>query len=296
MEKPNKGRRYRISDEMRKRFGLPEKQTNQYILNAAQELEMLTGRRIPKILIYDLETSRALFKAWWTGKTYLGTDKLVREPQIISVAWKWLGEDEVHALDWGVSKKNDEALVRKFAEVFNQADLVIGQNNDKFDNRWLFGRAMKYNIDIDTSMRSFDIMKQCKKYFRIPGYSMGFMTKFMGVQTKLEHDGIRMWDAIEDGPLNEAREYLFKMLEYNRQDIVATEEMYFRLQKYLGHSIHLGVLAGGSKADCPRCGSKHVHKFKTTFTPAGTIQHKMKCEKCESQYKISNRTFLDFVT
>jgi hypothetical protein len=40
--------------------------------------------------------------------------------------------------------------------------MVIGQNNDRFDNRWVNARAMKYDLEVNTFVRSFDIMKELK--------------------------------------------------------------------------------------------------------------------------------------
>ena len=38
----------------------------------------------PKILVWDIETSQSIFKAWWTGKQYLGTRNMIKEPQILT--------------------------------------------------------------------------------------------------------------------------------------------------------------------------------------------------------------------
>jgi predicted RecB family nuclease len=51
---------------------------------------------------------------------------------------------------------------------------------------------------------------------------MAYITKFLGVETKLHHEGIVMWDKIQFGTKEEQVEYLQKMVDYNRQDIVAT--------------------------------------------------------------------------
>ena len=74
-------------------------------------------------------------------------------------------------------------MLKSFLKAYNTADMVIGQNNDKFDNRWVNARAMKHNLDVNTLVKSFDIMKQTKKLFRLPSYSMDYITKF-GVEIK----------------------------------------------------------------------------------------------------------------
>ena len=244
-----------------------------------------------KILIYDIETSRCTAKVWWTGKTYINHKQLTSEPKIISIAFKWLGDKDVTVLTWN-ENKNDKQLVEDFLKVYNTADMVIGQNNDRFDNRWINARAMKYRLEVNTFVKSFDIMKQTKRLFRLPSYSMDYVTKFLGVTNKLGHEGILMWDKIEDGTKEEHDEYLKKMCDYNIGDIIATEQMYVSLRKYMGNKVHFGVLQGKEKYTCPNCGSTDVELYKTTSTPAGTLQYIMKCNKDEVKYKLSHREYL----
>jgi len=247
-----------------------------------------------KILVYDIETGRIPAMVWWTGKQYISHHQLLEEPKIITIAYKWLGEDEVHDLTWD-KHHSDEKMLEEFLQVYNKANMVIGQNNDRFDNRWVNARAMKYGLEVNTYVKSFDIMKETKRLFRLPSYSMSYITKFLGVETKLEHEGIKMWDKIQFGTPDEQAEYLQKMVDYNRQDIVATEDMYLTLRKYMGHKIHFGVLNGGEKYSCPNCGSLDVKLHDTTVTPAGTVQRIMKCNVDNVTYKVTNKTYMNFL-
>lgn len=247
-----------------------------------------------KILIYDIETTRVKAWVWWSGKQFVSGDSLIDEPKIITIAYKWLGEDDITVLTWD-EKLSDKQLLEKFLKVYNSADMVIGQNNDRFDNRWVNARAMKYGLDVNTFVRSFDIMRETKRLFRLPSYSMKYITNYLGIQTKLEHEGIKMWEKIQTGTPEEQKEYLQKMVEYNRQDIVATEDMYLTLRKYMGHKTHFGVLNGQERFTCPNCGGKNVSLDKTTVTPAGTVQRVMKCSDDGVVYKISNKQYMDYL-
>lgn len=248
-----------------------------------------------KVLVYDIETSRIPALVWWSGKQYINSSQIQEEPKIITVAWKWLGEDEVKHLVWD-ENHSDETLVRKFIKIYNRADLVIGQNNDNFDNRWVKARAAKYNLEVNNHVRSFDLMKKSKREFRLIGYSMKEMCRFFGVEQKLEHEGLKMWDKIQFGNKEEQAEYLDKMVTYNVGDIISTEALYYRLRRYFGHQIHLGVLHGEKRYSCPTCGTTEgVRLYKTTVTPAGTIQRIMTCDYDNTQFKISNKVYMDFL-
>jgi DNA polymerase elongation subunit (family B) len=247
-----------------------------------------------KILIYDIETSRTRAWVWWTGKQYIGHHQLIDEPKIITVSWKWLGANSVEHLTWD-ENHCDEDLMKEFLKVYNKADMVIGYNNDRFDNRWINARAMKYNLDVNMFVRSYDIMKEEKKAFRVPSYSMAYMAKYSNVVHKQGHEGIHMWNMIQTGTKEEQEEYLEKMVAYNVGDIAATEELYIRLRKFFGHRVHFGVLHGGEKFSCPDNGSTDVELYKRTATPAGTIQIIMRDKKSGIKYKITNKQYVAFL-
>lgn len=244
-----------------------------------------------KVLIFDIETSRSTFKAFWTGKQYLGYQQMLDEPAIISVSWKWLGEDKISHAKWDMKTHSDKELMETFLVEYNKADLVVGYNNNNFDNRWLNARAMKHNLFINVHVKSFDIMKQSKRLFRIPSYAMAYLAKYIGVTLKQSHEGILMWKMIEEGTPEQQEEYIQKMIEYNVGDIITTEEIFLKLRKYMGHVIHVGVFEGGEKYSCPHCGGVDVELFKVVVTAAGTPQYIMKCREDDVQYKISQREY-----
>lgn len=247
-----------------------------------------------RVMIYDIETSRTRAWVWWTGKQYIGHHQLIDEPKIITVSWKWLGEDEIMYLTWD-KNHDDEQLMKDFLVEYNKADMVIGYNNDRFDNRWVNARAMKYGLEVNTFIRSYDIMKEEKKVFRVPSYSMAYMSKYSNVVHKQGHEGIHMWNMIQTGTPEEQDEYLKKMVTYNIGDIAATEELYIRLRKYFGHRVHFGALNGGERFSCPDTGSTNVELYKRTATPAGTIQIIMVCRDTGAKYKITNKQYMSFL-
>jgi DNA polymerase elongation subunit (family B) len=247
------------------------------------------------ILVYDIETSKAKFECWWTGKQYVSHKQMLEEPKIISISWKWIGEDECHFVDWG-EDQCDRKVLEKFLPAYNDADMIIGQNNDNFDNRWVNARAAKFNMFVNVYPRSFDIMKQCKRLFRLPSYSMDFLTKYFDVNHKMKHEGDIMWQMIERGTPEQKREYLDKMKAYNVNDIVSTEALYHRLNRYMRMPTHTGVLSGYGKSSCPVCAGTNVSINHSTVTSAGTIQHVMRCNDDQHLFKISNTQYNKFCT
>jgi len=249
---------------------------------------------LDKIMVYDIETSRVKVDLWSTGKQYVNHKQLRSETTIISISWKWIGEDKVYSLSWD---KNhcDKKMMVKFLKEYNRASMVIGQNNNSFDNKLINTRAAKHRLQVDRFVKSFDIYRMAKRYFRLPSFSMAYMSKYFGLTLKQSHEGLHMWDMIEYGTKAEKKEYLQKMIDYNIGDIVTTEELYLTLRPYFGSVTNKSVQSGLPKWCCPVSGSKNVKLLKTVFTEQGTVQRILFCSDTNHQYKVNNKTYMDFL-
>jgi len=250
-----------------------------------------------KVMVYDIETSLVRADIWGTGKTYIRHDQLVDGPEgetrIISIAWKYVGEDEVYHLEW--NDGCDKELIREFIRYFNRCEMVIGQNNNSFDNKIVRSRAAKYGFFINRFVKSFDIYRKAKTVFKLPSYSMKYMAEYFGLTLKLQHEGIIMWKMIQYGNDEQKAEYLKKMVDYNVGDIVTTEELYMTVRPYLGTIAHIGVSKGLPRWSCPVSSSLDVELYNTIYTEAGTVQRILWCPKSNHQFKVSNRVYREFL-
>lgn len=272
------------------RFRLSETEIQSLMISRGQNPSTF-NKTSQDVMIYDIETSRVTAKLWGTGKQYVNHKQLRSETTIISISWKWLGEEKIHALTWD-KNHSDKEMMREFLVEYNRADMVIGQNNDQFDNKLINTRAAKYGFDVNVHIKSYDILKQTRRLFRLPSFSMDYVTKFLGVTHKQSHEGIHMWDMIEDGNAAEQAEYLQKMVDYNVGDIVATEAMYYRIRKYAGHKIHFGVLEGKEKFTSPSDGTDDLFLQSVSTTAGGSLQYIMKSNTDGIQFKLSHTNYL----
>tara|TARA_R110002073_G_scaffold3315_6_gene22343 strand:+ start:7292 stop:8287 length:996 start_codon:yes stop_codon:yes gene_type:complete len=287
--------RLKAQEQLSEKYGV----TKRSIRSWAKELQIgVLAKNVvngAKILIYDVETPRLRADVWWSGKQYVNGNDIIDEPKIITVAWKWFGGNKVYTAEWddvdGV--QCDKKLMITFLEAYNSADLVVGVNNNSFDNRWINARAMKHGLHVNMYVKSLDLQRQMKRIARLPTYALKYLCKFFGVTMKLSHSGIAMWNMVQYGTPAEKKKYMKEMIDYNIGDIISTEEVYVKMIPYMSHRAHLGVIAGSDKFSCPVCGEKdNLIYLGDTYTAAGTIQRLMKCGNDGAQYKISNREYL----
>lgn len=285
-----------IQTQLAEHFGVSKRSIRNWANNLDLNMLVKNINDPFKVLVYDIETSRVPAMVFWTGKTYISHGQLRDEPKIISISYKWLGEDKIHAVKWD-KEHSDEALMRKFLPIYNGASMVVGYNNDKFDNKWINTRAAKHRLTVNLHVKSFDLYKQARKYLRLPSYSMAYLADYYGITPKRKHEGTAMWDKIQFGTPEVQAEALQDMIDYNVGDIITTEEIYLEMRKYMGHKTHVGVLLGKDRGTCPHCGGDNVKEFNGQFsvTPAGTIQRHMICNDDQVQFKISNSNYLKYV-
>ena len=287
--------RKEAQEQLSKEYSVTERTIRNWANNLDIGLMAKNVTNRSKILIYDIETPRLRTHVWWSGKLYVNGNDIIDDPNIITIAWKWFGSDKIFTKTWD-SKHSDKKLVKGFLKAYNKADVVVGVNNNNFDNRWINARAMKHGFHVNMFVKSIDLQKQMKKIARIPSYALKYMCKHFGVTMKLGHEGIHMWNMVQYGTRSEQKEYLEKMKVYNIGDIISTEEVYVKMLPYMSHKAHLGVVSGSANYSCPVCGEEEELTYLgDTVTTAGTIQRLMKCNKDGAQFKLSNRVYLKWV-
>ena len=249
-----------------------------------------------KRLFYDIETSFCEGHFWRPGynQTIL-PHQIIKYAQIISISWKWEGEDDVHHLDWGIHKQCDKKLLKKFIKELNKADEIVAHNGDRFDIKWIRTRAIYHGLEMRDTYTMIDTLKLCKKYLTLPSNQLSEVAKYYNLTLKLDSGGINTWINII---FNKDQKALDHMHYYCDGDVVTLEEVYNKLKPYIRNKSNYAVLKGGEKFSCPECGTNHVGLNKTYTTAAGTVQHFMKCAKkdCKQPYKINNKTFQDYLS
>jgi len=256
---------------------------------------MITRKR----LFYDIEVSFCEGSFWRTGwNQTIMPHQLIKYPQIICISWKWEGEDEVHNLDWGLTKQCDKSLVEKFIKVMDSADEIIGYNSKRFDTKWVRTRAVFHDIPMRHTYNEIDVLSWVKKYLTLPaGNKLAEACRYFKLELKLDAGGMQTW---YDVVLNKDKKALNHMLTYCDGDIKSLEGLFNKLEPYARPNMHYGVLRGGHKFSCPTCGTNQIRLRNTYATAAGTIQHYMSCQNksCktrETTYKVNNKTYMDYL-
>ena len=240
-----------------------------------------------KRLYFDIETSYNQGSFWRAGyKLNITPDQIIKERAIICVCYKWEGDKKTHSLEW--NKGDDKKLLQDFIKIMNEADEVIGHNSDRFDITWLRTRCLLNKIPMVPEYNSVDTLKLSKKYFNFNSNKLDYISSLLGFGHKL-HTGLELWDKII---LNNDPKAMAKMVKYCKQDVVLLEKVHQALVPYVKHKTHVGVLQGGSKIDCPECGSTHVIKRGRAISTVGVERVRLSCNDCGKWFSVLKNVFM----
>lgn len=236
----------------------------------------------PKILTLDIETSPIAAHVWGLFDQTVGLNQIAGEWTILSYAGKWLGREEVFYEDTfdQRNKRNDRKLVKKLWKLLDEADIVIGQNLQKFDRRKINARFVLHGLPPPSPYRVIDTMLMARRTFGFTSNKLEWLSDKLCVKTKKskhkKFPGFELWMAFLAGD-PEARE---EMRSYNIDDILSTEEVYMRLRAW--HPGHPNVNTYNDADDemrCPTCGGTHLIRKGYRYTNVGTYV-RFRCQDC----------------
>ncbi len=235
-----------------------------------------------KRLILDIETTPNVGYFWSAGwKKTIPHQSISRERAVICVAYKWEGDKTVHSIAWDAG--DDKALLGKLIPVINSADEVIGHNSDNFDLKWLRTRAAFHGLRMSAIIKGVDTLKMAKAYFLFNSNSLAYISKFLGVGSKIDTGGFGLWQDVIAG----SEIALAKMVKYCKGDVSITEKVYNILRDFAPVKTHTAVVSGGEKYHCPQCASTFTQRRGFRTSSVGDKRQIMHCTSCGRNFTIA---------
>ena len=232
----------------------------------------------PKILLFDIETAPNLGYTW--GKWKQNVINFKNNWYILSFAAKWLGSKKIIKYklnDFKLFKKdktNDYEVVKRLWELFDEADVIIGHNEDKFDIKKANTRFIYHNMLSPSYYKTIDTLKIARKYFSFTSNKLDDLGKLFKIGKKEEHNGFKTWL----GCMNGDKKSWKIMIKYNVQDVLLLEKLYKKFLGWITNHPNIGLLEGKSMA-CPNCGSTFLQKNGIRITKTNKYQ-RYRCINC----------------
>ena len=246
---------------------------------------MKTQKR-PKIkaLVIDIETSPIIAHVWSLFDQNVGLNQIQQDWHILSFAAKWLHGDKIMYMDQRDEKdiSNDKKLLKAVWKLLDEADIVIGQNSKSFDIKKINARFIINGMQPPSQYRQIDTKILAKRSFAFTSNKLEYMTdKLCTKHKKGKHKqfhGHQLWVECLKGNKKAWKE----MEEYNKLDVLSTEELFYKLEPW-GREINYQVYDEGGEMSCV-CGDPDFIKNGFYYTNTSKYQ-KYRCRTCGAEHR-----------
>lgn len=226
-----------------------------------------------KVLIIDLET------------TALQADR----GHLLTACAKWLDSKEVLTWriddhkDYGKNPKsymNDKWIVKGLIEVIDEADMLVGHYLDRFDVPFLNTRALIWGLRPAAQVKTIDTWKVAKNNLAMRSNRLATLTEHLNSKDG-QKGGLSLdeWQIAGHGD----KKTLDRILKYNIQDVLATEELYLNLRPIIKNHPYVAV-PNGLGTSCPACGSNKTRSQGSYYTKLFRVKRR-RCSVCSTQFE-----------
>lgn len=189
---------------------------------------------------------------------------------------KWLGSKEI--LFDSIYVNQPVEMLKQIHHLLDEADAVVHWNGKKFDIPTLNKEFLLYNIAPPAPYKQIDLLTVARNTFKFPSNKLDYVAQALGVGKKTKHIGHELWI----GCMNHNAKAWQDMEEYNKQDVILLEKVYYKLLPWIkGHANH-SIYA--EKQVCPNCGSDHHHKRGFAYTNSCKYQ-RYQCLGCGGWFR-----------
>ena len=141
--------------------------------------------------------------------------------------------------------QNDKQMLKKFVKVLGSADEIIGHNINKFDMKEFRTRCIKQGVLMFPNYRTLDTLTKSRSHFRFASNKLDYLGEFLGVGRKQDTGGYGLWvDVI----IKKHKKALKKMVDYCKQDVILTEDVFAALMPYINvntnHAVQNALTSG----------------------------------------------------
>jgi hypothetical protein len=236
----------------------------------------------PRILTIDIETSPIEAYVWQLFDQNVAINQIKTEWSILSYAAKWFGEKKMIYDDTGGrgagKVRDDKKLMQGLWDLFDEADIVVGQNHKKFDIRKINARLIEHGFGPYSPFKAVDTSLEARRVAAFTSKKLEWMSAHLTntpKDTHKEFPGFELWtECLKDNP--RAWE---QMKKYNCRDVVATEKVYKKLRPWIKSHPNVGVFVQDKERRCTKCGSKNLQRRGYALTMQ-TSYPRYQCQEC----------------
>lgn len=231
----------------------------------------------PKVLFFDLETAPNLAYVW--GHYEQNVIRHVQEWFVLCAGYRWAHETRTHVIaqpdfnGYSPACNDDSQVVQALWQLFDQADILVAHNGDRFDVKKANARFVEQGLTPPSPYKTVDTLKVARQQFMFNSNKLGDLATHLGLGGKAPTFGFDTWTGCMAGDTTAWA----RMTKYCKRDIDLLVSVYLRLRPWMKSHPNLNVFTGLS--NCPTCGHHKLMKRGMAHTRTMTYQRYC-CQGC----------------
>lgn len=231
-----------------------------------------------RILILDIETAPISAYVWSLWKQSVFIDQIKNDWFMLTWSAKWLCEKKIlsdRLTSAEAKRQDDKRITKNIWALFDEADIIIAHNGDKFDIPAINTRFLKHGLNPPSPFQTIDTLKHLQKTFRFSSNKLDHVNRVLKLRQKINTGGFQLWADCYAG--NE--EALKKMERYNIHDVKILEETYLLLRPWIRPHPNINLFVLDGQEGCPNCGSRDMKEGGIYRTYANNFRA-LRCNNC----------------
>ena len=235
-------------------------------------------RKIPRILILDIETVPMKAYVWKRWKENISLDQTISEWFILCWSAKWLNNEYTYydnLTPEEIKEENDYRILSSLYNLLDEADIVIAHNGSHFDIPKINSRLIVNGFNPPSPYKQIDTLDVAKKQFGFSSNKLDALATYFGIENKNETN-FNLWKKCLEGD-KEAIDY---MVKYNINDVEILEKVYLRLRPWIKNHPNMSIY-NDNKLVCSCCGSAKLEPIKDSTYDTNISKFPIfRCKNC----------------
>ncbi len=235
-----------------------------------------------RICLIDIETRPSLGYIWSLWDQNVSLSQLQEVGEVICFAAKWLDGKKIYFKS--VYHHSKEEMIQAAWDLMDEADAIVHYNGKSFDMKHLQREFLLAGLTPPSPHKDIDLLTVTKSKFKFVSNKLDHVADQLGIGTKTQHSGFQLW---KDCMANDKKAWSL-MKEYNINDVLLTEEVYYKLRPWINTHPNIPLYDGNSEPACKKCGSEDI-QFRGYAYTATVRYHQFVCKDCGGWDKLPVR-------
>lgn len=213
---------------------------------------------------------------------------MIEPCEMLSWAARWVGGDG-ETIFRSTHHNGKQEMMTDMWCLLDEADAVLHFNGRRFDVPFVNTEFAALEMKPPSPYRQIDLLDTAKRKFKLPTNKLAYVSKFFGLEGKVQHEGFPLWIKCMNGDADAWS----RMREYNIQDVELLEDLYLKMLPWIDRHPNVALLEDGDpdRADdprCTRCGGYDLSPNGYQSTTTGKYR-RYRCDSCGGYVRDTKR-------